>query len=144
MKIIQVLSAVMIVACPGSSMAQQVQNYRAGLSPTPISAAGSVVGKGVVTAQLTGRRLTVAGTFTGFGSAATRADVHMSPILGVPGPVVFPLTVTKGAAGTVSGSAELSPAQVNALASNKLYIEIDSESAPDGNSRGWLFMEVGR
>jgi hypothetical protein len=144
MRIIQILAAVMIVACPASSLAQQPQRYRATLQPTPVSNPNAVLGKGAVTAQRTGRRLTISGTYAGFGSPATRADLHMGPILGVTGPAVAALTVTKGTSGTVSGSAELTPAQVAALAANKLYIEIDSESAPDGNSRGWLFIEGGR
>jgi len=144
MRIIQVLAAVMIVACPASSMAQQPQKYRGTLQPVPVSNPNDILGKGVVSAQLTGRRLTVNGTYAGFNSAATKADLHMGPLLGVTGPVVAPLTVTKGASGTFSGTAELTPAQVTALAANKLYIEIDSEKAPDGNSRGWLFIEGGR
>lgn len=144
MRIIQILAAVMIVAGSGAAMAQQTQKYRAMLLPTPIETAHEVVGKAVVMAELSGRRLTITGTFTGLGSPATRADVHVGPILGVTGPVVFPLTVSKGVSGTISGSGDLSSSQVTALAANKLYVEIDSESAPDGNSRGWLFIAEGQ
>jgi hypothetical protein len=138
--------ASMIVASAGSSLAQQTHKYRAALSRLPLDNVlqRTVTGKGAVTAELAGQRLAITGTFEGLTKAATIANVHMSPVTGVAGPVLFPLILTEGVAGTVSGSAELTPPQVEALASNKLYVQIHSETAPDGNLWGWLFIEEKR
>jgi hypothetical protein len=48
------------------------------------------------------------------------------------------LTVSKGTNGTISGSLELTPRQVEALEKSSLYIQLHSEKAPDGNLWGWL------
>ena len=151
MRFIQATAALMIVASmivvsAGSSLAQQSHKYRASLSRLPLDNVlqRTVTGKGAVTAELAGQRLTITGTFEGLTKAATIANVHVSPVIGVVGPVLFPLTLTKGVAGTISGSEELTPPQVEALASNKLYVQIHSETAPDGNLWGWLFIEEKR
>lgn len=151
MRFIQATAALMIVASmivvsAGSSLAQQTHKYRASLSRLPLNNVlqRTVTGKGAATAELTGQRLAVTGTFEGLSKSATTANVHISPVIGVVGPVLFPLTLTSGVAGTVSGSAELTPPQVEALAGNKLYIQIHSEAAPDGNLWGWLFIEEKR
>lgn len=146
MRLKSAIAALMIVASAGSSLAQQTQKYKAPLSRLPLNAVlqRTVTGKGAVTAELAGQRLTITGTFAGLTSAATTASVRMSPVTGVVGPVLFPLTVTQDVAGTVSGSVELSPPQVEALAKNKLYIQIQSKAAPDGNLWGWLFIEEKR
>jgi hypothetical protein len=43
-----------------------------------------------------------------------------------------------GAAGTLMGVIELSDDALAALAAGHLYIQLDSEGAPDGNLWGWL------
>jgi hypothetical protein len=55
------------------------------------------------------------------------------------GPSVLELTASKGTSGTISGSLELTPQQVEALDKGSLYIQLHSEKAPEGNLRGWLF-----
>jgi len=64
----------------------------------------------------------------------------------VPGKPVFDLEVTKSTSGTVSGSFKLTGAQATALRTGKLYVQINSEKAPDnvswgakGTLWGWLF-----
>jgi hypothetical protein len=60
---------------------------------------------------------------------------------GARGAAITDLTVSKGASGTLSGSIDLSPAQVEALRQGKLYIQLHSEKgvAPDGsNLWGWF------
>ena len=57
---------------------------------------------------------------------------------GVLGDAIGPLTVTRTAQGTVSGSVQLSPAQIEALNREAVYIRVDSEKAPEGNLQGWL------
>ena len=59
--------------------------------------------------------------------------------------LVYDLTVTKapqatppGTSGTIAGSVDLTPAHVDALKAGKLYIQINSEGAPNGHLLGWL------
>ena len=40
--------------------------------------------------------------------------------------------------GTIAGSVDLTPAHVDALKKGKLYIQINSEGAPNGHLLGWL------
>jgi hypothetical protein len=56
----------------------------------------------------------------------------------VRGPVVQDLTVSKAVSGKISGSADLTPEQIETLHKGGLYIQIFSEKAPDGVLWGWL------
>jgi len=122
--------------------AQQPRTYRARLSPVPIdvSMQATVAGAGSVSAVLTGTKLAVTGTFDGLKSPATIAQVHKSPTRGVRGPNVLDLAVAKtdGASGTLSGSFDLTAIQVADLEKGRLYVQLHSEKAPDGNLWGWL------
>jgi hypothetical protein len=40
--------------------------------------------------------------------------------------------------GTLSGSIDLTPEQLQSLRKGQLYLQISSEKAPDGNLWGWL------
>src|SRR6478735_420993 len=40
--------------------------------------------------------------------------------------------------GTISGSIELTKPQIDDLAAGRLYIQLHSQKAPDGNLWGWL------
>jgi hypothetical protein len=48
------------------------------------------------------------------------------------------LTATAGTSGTIGGSIELTKEQVDDLAGGRLYVQLHSEKAPDGNLWGWL------
>jgi hypothetical protein len=128
--------------------AQQPKTFKARLSPVPIdvSMQATVAGSGTVTAVLTGARLTISGTFDGLKSPATIAQIHKSPTRGVRGPNVLDLAVAKtdAAAGTISGSLELNAIQVADLEKGRLYVQLHSEKAPDGNLWGWLLPQENR
>jgi len=128
--------------------AHQPKNYRARLSPVPIdvSMQATVAGSGAVTAVLTGSRLAVNGTFDGLKSPATIAQIHKGPVRGVRGPNVLDLIVAKtdGTAGTLSGSFELNAIQIADLEKGRLYVQLHSEKAPDGNLWGWLLPQESR
>ena len=128
--------------------AQQPKTYKARLSPVPIdvSMQATVAGSGSVTAVLTGSRLAVTGNFDGLKSAATIAQIHKGPFRGVRGPNVLDLTVAKtdGTAGTLSGSFELNAIQIADLEKGRLYVQLHSEKAPDGNLWGWLLPQENR
>jgi len=121
---------------------QQPKNFKARLAPVPIdlSMQATVAGSGAVTAALNGSKLTITGTFDGLKSPATIAQLHKSPVRGVRGPVVFDLVVTKGegTSGTLNGSFDLTPLQIADLEKGRLYLQLHSEKAPDGNLWGWL------
>jgi len=119
--------------------AQGGGTFKARLSPVPIDAtmAANVTGSGSVTAVLTGAKLSITGTFEGLRSPATVAHVH-SGRKGVRGPSVFDLTVTKATSGAIEGNLTLTREQGADLNAGKLYVQIHSEKAPDGNLWGWL------
>ena len=135
------LAAAAGLLCAVSPHAQTSKTFRTRLSPVPIdlTMAATITGSGTVTAILAGSKLTFTGTFEGLATPATIAQVHKGPVAGVRGPVLFDLTVTHETSGTIAGSAELTAAQVADLDKRRLYVQVHSEKAPDGNLWGWLF-----
>jgi hypothetical protein len=126
-----------------SVSAQPAKTYKARLAPVPIdvSMQATVAGAGSVTGTRTGNKLTLTGTFDGLRSAATIAQLHKSPVTGVRGPVVADLTVAKATDGAISGTVDLTPALSNDLDKGRLYIELHSEGAKEGNLWGWLLAQ---
>ena len=124
----------------GALVAQTQQTFKARLSPVAVDTqlVSVITGHGAVSAVLAGTKLTVTGTFDGMHSAATVAHLHRSVATGVPGPAIHELTVSKDMGGTISGSAELTPPEVEALRKGLLYVMVHSTGAPDGNLWGWL------
>lgn len=118
-------------------------SFRARLSMVPIdpATAASVTGIGEADATLRGETLVISGTFKGLQGPATAARLHAGSFTGVRGEPFADLTVTKSTAGSISGSVELTPAQVDALRAGRVYIQIHSEAAPDGNLWGWLLSD---
>jgi hypothetical protein len=120
----------------------QTPQYRARLSVVPIDLAmqATIAGSGAVTATLKGSTLTINGTFAGLKTAATVARVHRSPRTGMRGVPIGDLTATAGTNGTITGSLELTKDQIDDLAAGRLYVQLHSEKAPDGNLWGWLLV----
>ena len=118
----------------------QVGSFRARLSPLPVSGrtVRTITGLGQVRATLDGNRLTVTGTYQGMSSPATAAHLHFGTP-GRPGPLAQPLEVTTSPEGEVTGTAELTDQQVDALQTQSLYVQIHSEDNPAGELRGWIF-----
>ncbi len=110
------------------------------LATVPIDAAmaATVAGEGRAVAALHGRQLHITGTFAGLKGPATTAQLHEGPGKGRRGAAIAALTVTRAEAGTVSATVALTPAQIAALRAGRLYIQIQSQSAPEGNLWGWL------
>ena len=131
--------AVLLVASFSLS-AQAQEKYKVRLSPVPVDGAmrPNTTGVGTATGVLTGNKLTITGTFEGLQAPATIAKLHRGIATGVRGTGFLDLTVTKAAKGTVSGTFDLTPDQVDSLKKGRLYIQIHSEKAPDGNLWGWL------
>ena len=127
--------------------AQGPQVYKARLSIVPIAGpanratideSATVFAAGNVTGTLNGSKLTVTGSFEGFKSPASIAQIHQGVAMGVRGPVVFDLTVTKATKGTISGTFDLTPDQVNLLKNSRLYVQIHNENTPEGALWGWF------
>jgi hypothetical protein len=129
------------VSAGAAQNAQNGESFKVRLSPVPISVAmmSTIAGYGSLTATLKGKQLTIEGTFEGLRSPATTAQIHRGP-KGIPGPAIaeLNLTVTKADKGAVSGTLELTPDQIADLRNSRLYVQIQSERAPDGNLWGWL------
>jgi|ERR1051326_2554048 hypothetical protein len=123
-----------------SAAAQNQDTYKIRIAPVArdVAMQKTVAGSGSATAVLSGNKLTINGTFEGMPSAATAAKIHHGLTTGVRGSPFLDLMVTKAAKGTISGSFDLTPEQVQYLKQGKLYIQIDTERAPDGTLWGWL------
>jgi hypothetical protein len=120
--------------------AQTKQTYKARLTPVPADARtrATLAGTGSVTGTLEGSKLSLTGSFEGFLSPATTAELHNGMAAGVRGALITQLTIAKDSHGAISGSADLTPPQLTNLQKGGLYIELHSEKAPDGVLWGWL------
>jgi CHRD domain len=120
--------------------AQNEVRYKARLAPVPIDIAmrSTVAGRGSATASLKGTTLTVNGTFDGLRSPATTARLYQGPAMGIRGMPFGDLMISKATEGTISGSITLTPDQARALERGRVYLQISSERAPDGNLWGWI------
>jgi hypothetical protein len=139
------LTALALVAVAASSGAQTPQ-YRARLAPVPLDIAmqSTIAGSGSATAALKGTTLSITGTFAGLKSTATAARLHRGPKTAMRGPAIGDLTATAATTGTITGTIELTTAQVADLAAGRLYVMLHSEKAPEGNLWGWLLASEGK
>ncbi len=119
---------------------------RARLSPLPTDLAmqETIAGLGAATATLAGTTLTVEGTYRGLRSAATTVRVYESPRPGLRGPLVGEFASGGGTMGTFKGTVTLTREQAAAFGTGLLYVQVQSEKAPDGNLWGWLMAPKGR
>lgn len=134
------VAMVLLVTSMGvSTLTAQANTYKARLSPVPVDATtqAATTGTGSITATLRGTRLSIEGTFSGLGAPATVAKVHVAP-RGMRGPAVLDVTVSPATSGTIKAELSLSAAQVDHLKRGRLYVQVHSEAAPDGNLWGWL------
>lgn len=119
---------------------------RARLSPVPndLSMQDTIAGHGSATATLAGTTLTVDGTYTGLRSSATSVRIHESPRPGLRGLLVGEFASSGGTAGTFKGTVTLTRDQAAAFVKGLLYLQVQSDKAPDGNLWGWLMPPKGR
>lgn len=120
--------------------AQSEVRYKVRLAPVPMDVAmrSTVAGTGSATAVLKGTMLSVTGKFEGLRSPATAARLYIGPAMGIRGMPFADLMASRATDGTISGSVTLTADQVRALDKNRIYLQIASERAPDGNLWGWL------
>ena len=134
------VAAVALLTAMSVVIDAQAPQYRARLAIVPIDIAmqATIAGSGAVTGTLKGSTLTINGTFSGLRTAATVARVHRSPRTAMRGVPIGDLTATAATSGTIGGTIELTKEQVEDLAAGRLYVQLHSEKAPDGNLWGWL------
>src|SRR5215475_1863051 len=134
------LTIVVLVLSLRPAAAQNEVRYKVRLAPVPMDIAmrSTVAGSGSATAVLKGTSLTVNGTFEGLRSSATAARLHQGPTMGLRGMPFADLMISKATNGTITGSVTLSPEQARALERGRVYLQISSERAPDGNLWGWF------
>lgn len=125
---------------PARSGAQASDRYKVRLTTVPMDGGmrNTVAGFGSGTATLAGNKLSVTGTFDGLKSPATSVTLRSGVAKGVRGNSIGNLTATNATKGSISGSIDLTPDQVKGLREGRLYIEVASEKAPDGNLWGWI------
>jgi hypothetical protein len=131
-------AALLLIALAGA--AQKPETYKVRLTPVSMDTAMKVniAGSGTASATLAGTKFGVNGTFEGLLGPATTAQIHRGSATGVRGPVILDLTISPATSGSVSGTFDLTPDQVDSLRKGRLYIQIASQKAPDGNLWGWL------
>ena len=141
----RVLTVAIALAASVSIQAQAPQ-YRARLSVVPLDVPqqATIAGVGAATAVLKGSTLTVNGSFSGLKTPATVVRVLRSPKPGMRGVPIGDLTATAETSGTITGSIELTKPLIDDLAASRLYIQLHSQKAPDGNLWGWLFVVEGK
>jgi hypothetical protein len=129
-------AAIIFAAVPAFA----ADNYQTDIGPTPKNGrqGANVQGRGTVLATLDKNIFTLQGKFAGLSSPATQARLHMGNVMGGTGPAIGDLKIPLAQSGEISGSFTLTPAQVAALKVGKLYVMLDSQSAPKGNLWGWF------
>jgi hypothetical protein len=123
-----------------STAARGQEKFQARLSVVPVDVTtyAAITGRGSASAVLTGSKLSITGSFEGLRTPAAVARLHRGPVMGVRGPAVGDLTVSKATSGVIAGSLELTAEQLESLRKGRFYVLIHSEKAPDGNLWGWL------
>lgn len=141
MTLMCILTALLLFLGPATLAA--AEKYQIYLSPMPFNDATqpNMTGKGTASATLDGETLSIAGTFIGLASAATKAHLSLSAGAGIPGTAIFDLVVSPEVAGKVTGQVKLQPSHVTALKGNKLYVQIDTQRVPTGTLWGWILPE---
>ena len=140
----RIAALLVLAAFTAPAAAQSGDKYSARLQRIPVANAregAPITGRGMATATLAGTKLAIAGTFEGLSSPATVARLHRGVAKGARGPALGDLTVSKGPAGTISGTVDLKPEDLADLKMGRLYVQIHSEKglAPDGtNLWGWF------
>jgi hypothetical protein len=117
-----------------------VENYQTDIGPTPKNGrqGANVQGRGTVLATLDNNKFSLHGKFSGLSSPATEAHLSMGNVMGGTGPAIGDLKIAQAQSGDISGTFTLTPDQVAALKGGKLYVILNSQSAPTGNLWGWF------
>ena len=135
--ILRTISGPLVAAifCAGfCAPAFAADDYQTDIGPTPKNGrqGANVQGRGMVRATLDNDTFTLHGKFSGLSSPATEAHLYMGNVMGGTGPAIGDLTIAQARSGDISGTFTLTPDQVAALRSGKLYVMLNSQSASPG------------
>jgi hypothetical protein len=140
-------SALLLCACSlgmllgAAAPADTTFHFRLSPGPRLVGTRADTSGSGSVTATLEGNKLSLKGSFGGLLGVPKSAHLLMGSLPGVRGPVIADLTVSPATSGTLSGTVQLTPEQIAAFHKGGLYVEIDSEKAPEGDLWGWIMAQ---
>ena len=139
MVILRVVSLAAAIFC-AAAPAFAADNYQTDIGPTPKNGrqGANVQGRGTVLATLDKNKFSLQGKFSGLSSPATEARLHIGNVMGGTGPAIGGLKIPQAQSGEISGSFTLTRDQIAALKLGKLYVMLDSQSAPKGNLWGWF------
>lgn len=135
------IAVLALILCFGFSVAAQAtETFSARLTLMPVNDAtrAEIAGSGSGSAVLDNKRLVVRGSFSGLRGPATIARIYEGIEMGLRGTVLFELSVVTGVDGTFTGEVDLTRKQIQSLRQGRWYIQINSETAPEGNLWGWL------
>jgi hypothetical protein len=132
------LGACFLIALLGAALPSNTFPFRLSPGPRLVGTRADRSGGGSATATLAGDELTLNGSFSGLLAVPTGAHLLMGSLPGVRGPVIADLTVSPETSGTLSGAVRLNSAQLAAFQKGGLYVEIDSDKAPEGDLWGWI------
>jgi len=137
------LTAIAIFAGVAGAAQAAEQKYATRLTAVAYDGAmrAYVQGDGQVSATLDGSKLKVSGRFTALPSSATNAKLYSGPGIDVPGAAILDMQLSGQTEGTLSGSFTLNSKQVAALRQGHVYVQVNSQKAPEGNLWGWLLPE---
>lgn len=137
-----VLAAMLCGGIAGGAVAAE-QRFATRLTAVAYDGAtrANVQGDGQVLATLDGNKLTVSGRFMALPSSATSARLYSGAGIGVPGGPILDLQLDGQADGALSGSFTLNSKQLTALRQGRVYVQLNSQKAPEGNLWGWLLPE---
>ena len=136
LRIVSLVAAINFAAAPAFA----VDNYQTDIGPTPKNGrqGANAQGRGTVLATLDNNKFSLRGRFSGLSSPATDAHLYMGNVMGGVGPAIGDLAIPQSQSGDISGSFTLTPDQVAALKTGRLYVMLNSQSAPKGNLWGWF------
>jgi CHRD domain len=132
------LGVCLLNALPGGAAADSTFHIRLSPGPRLVGTRADHSGGGSVTATLAGPTLTLQGSFSGLLAVPTGAQLRMGSLPGVRGPLIADLAISQDTTGTLNGTVQLNSQQLAALRQGGLYIEIDSDKAPEGDLWGWI------
>lgn len=128
------------IFCVFCAPAFAADDYQTDIGPTPKNGrqGANVQGRGTVLAVLDNNKFSLQGKFAGLSSPATEARLHIGNVMGGVGPAIGDLAIPQAQSGEISGTFTLTPEQVGALKRGRLYVMLNSQSAPKGNLWGWF------
>jgi len=105
-----------------------------GSQEVPVNPTVAATGTGNITYNDTSMMLTYHLSYDGLSSSETGAHIHLG-VVGVDGPIIFPLSLGNPVSGTVG---PLSVEQQTALYGGNLYVNVHSSLYPGGEIRGQI------